>query len=228
MPRKSAIKCYFGCANAGPFHQFPKPEYPNLEKFEQWKMVLNEDMKRKGDSFIFKNIRICDCHFEEFYRSASKRLTRNAVPTLNLSSTSPIVLQPSSSVKTEMDIDMQIGDNLESIELPYPKQKLLPTGCLGVIDLVDENSAIAASLADEEILMSVKKNEEEQDDEEDVNDLEPPISIDQALHAAKLLEKLFYDDPTISQDINKIQRKIQLKYWNKKPQTKLTDNNFFR
>ncbi|CAG4969739.1 unnamed protein product [Parnassius apollo] len=128
MPRKSAIKCYFGCATevSGPFHQFPKPEYPNLEKFEQWKMVLNEDVKTKGDSFIFNNIRICDCHFEEFYRSASKRLTGNAVPTLNLSSTSPIVLQPSSSVETEMDIDMQIGDNLEPFKLPYPKQKLLP------------------------------------------------------------------------------------------------------
>ncbi|CAG5022958.1 unnamed protein product [Parnassius apollo] len=128
MPRKSAIKCYFGCATevSGPFHQFPKPEYPNLEKFEQWKMVLNEDVKTKGDSFIFNIIRICDCHFEEFYRSASKRLTGNAVPTLNLSSTSPIVLQPSSSVETEMDIDMQIGDNLEPFKLPYPKQKLLP------------------------------------------------------------------------------------------------------
>ncbi|CAG5033617.1 unnamed protein product [Parnassius apollo] len=91
-------------------------------------MVLNEDVKTKGDSFIFNNIRICDCHFEEFYRSASKRLTRNAVPTLNLSSTSPIVLQPSSSVETEMYIDMQIGDNLEPFKLPYPKQKLLPRG----------------------------------------------------------------------------------------------------
>lgn len=72
-----------------------------------------------------------------------------------------------------------------------------------------KNSVIAVSTADQEILDSLRNNEEEQGDEEnEMNDPKPPPSIEQALKASKLLEKYFFcnaDDPTILNDINKIQ-----------------------
>ncbi|XP_044590927.1 tigger transposable element-derived protein 4-like [Cotesia glomerata] len=93
---------------------------------------------------------------------------------------------------------------------------------------VDDCLLTAASLTDKEILDSARKTEDqEQGDEEDETDeLEPLLSIKEALEAAKLLEKYFlYDqDLSISQDMNKISKKIQQKYWcSKRRQTKITD-----
>ncbi|XP_063622089.1 tigger transposable element-derived protein 4-like isoform X1 [Cydia splendana] len=84
------------------------------------------------------------------------------------------------------------------------------------------------ALTDQEILESVRNTEEQQvDEEEEKGDPEPPPSIEQALDAAKLLEKYFLynqDDPSESQDMSNILKKIQLKYWRrKKHQTKITD-----
>lgn len=67
---------------SGPLHRFPKPEYPHLEKFNSWKKVLDKALQEKGDIYIYNQIRFCDRHFEECYRSASHRLTPNAIPTL--------------------------------------------------------------------------------------------------------------------------------------------------
>lgn len=47
-------------------------------------MVLRETDKEKGDKYIYNNIHICDHHFENFYITASGRLTKNAVPSLNV------------------------------------------------------------------------------------------------------------------------------------------------
>ncbi|XP_063381872.1 tigger transposable element-derived protein 4-like [Cydia fagiglandana] len=81
------------------------------------------------------------------------------------------------------------------------------------------------ALADEDILESVKNTEEQQVDEvEETGDPEPPPSIEQALDAAKLLEEYFLynqDDPSESQDISKIHKKIQLKYWSRKKHQKM-------
>ncbi|GBP41471.1 Twinkle protein, mitochondrial [Eumeta japonica] len=40
MPKKQFLKCYFGCDTEGPFHRFPYPEYPNLDRFNLRKAVL--------------------------------------------------------------------------------------------------------------------------------------------------------------------------------------------
>jgi len=71
---------------------------------------------------------------------------------------------------------------------------------------IDENLVTTISLTDEEILNAVTKGEEEQkEDEEEAQPDEVVIpSIQQALDAAKLLEKylLFHeDDPKLSQNI---------------------------
>ncbi|CAH2105412.1 unnamed protein product [Euphydryas editha] len=86
MPSSSRFKCHFGCEIDGPLHRFPKPQYPHLERFNVWKFVLAKDIQNKGDIYIYNQIRICNRHFEECYRSQSHRLTANAVPTLNIGS----------------------------------------------------------------------------------------------------------------------------------------------
>ncbi|KAE9540952.1 hypothetical protein AGLY_004197 [Aphis glycines] len=94
---------------------------------------------------------------------------------------------------------------------------------------IDENLVTTISLTDEEILNAVTKGEEEQkEDEEEAQPDEVVIpSIQQALDAAKLLEKYLLfneDDPKLSQNMGEIHRKIQKQYWqNKKVQTKMTD-----
>lgn len=47
-------------------------------------MVLSEIDRERGDNYICNNIRLCDHHFEEFYRTRTGYLTKNAVPTLNI------------------------------------------------------------------------------------------------------------------------------------------------
>ncbi|CAH2101314.1 unnamed protein product [Euphydryas editha] len=74
-----------------PLHRFPKPQYPHLERFNVWKFVLAKDIQNKGDIYIYNQIRICNRHFEECYRSQSHRVTANAVRTLNIGSSQ---LQP--------------------------------------------------------------------------------------------------------------------------------------
>uniref|UniRef100_A0A2S2NVD0 Tigger transposable element-derived protein 4 n=1 Tax=Schizaphis graminum TaxID=13262 RepID=A0A2S2NVD0_SCHGA len=94
---------------------------------------------------------------------------------------------------------------------------------------IDENLVTTILLTDEEILNAATKGEEEQkeyEEEEQPDEVVIP-SIQQALDAAKLLEKylLFHeDDPKLSQNMEQIHRKIQKKYWqNKQVQIKKTD-----
>ncbi|XP_018577994.1 tigger transposable element-derived protein 4-like [Anoplophora glabripennis] len=95
---------------------------------------------------------------------------------------------------------------------------------------IDQDLATTASLTDEDIIDSVSKSKEEpnEDNEGDpVDDSEPSPTVQQALDAAKLIEKflLFHEnDSTTSQDMHKILKKIQNKYWHsKKRQAKLTE-----
>lgn len=69
-----------------------------------------------------------------------------------------------------------------------------------------------------------KDEEEQKEDEELFDDVEPPC-IQQALDTTKLLEKyLLCHDLNLFQDMAKIHRKIQEKYWQSKlVQTKMTD-----
>ncbi|KAJ2942923.1 hypothetical protein O0L34_g15113 [Tuta absoluta] len=85
MPKKSSLKCYFGCSIDGTLHTFPRWEYPHRERFLKWKEVLSMNTQNKGDNYIFNSVRLCYRHFEDKYRCQhSRNLTRNAIPTLNL------------------------------------------------------------------------------------------------------------------------------------------------
>ncbi|KAJ0172540.1 hypothetical protein K1T71_011679 [Dendrolimus kikuchii] len=83
MPQNK--KCYFGCFIDGPLHNFPKPQWHNVEKFRSWKFVLSEETQALADDVLKNQVRFCYRHFESFYQLPSKRLTANAIPTLNLS-----------------------------------------------------------------------------------------------------------------------------------------------
>ncbi|XP_047039802.1 uncharacterized protein LOC124644475 isoform X2 [Helicoverpa zea] len=81
LPKNPRTHCYFGCEEGGPLHHFPKPDR-DRERFDAWKKVLDNDIKIKGDAYIYNQLRLCNKHFEDYYISPSKCLTRNAVPTL--------------------------------------------------------------------------------------------------------------------------------------------------
>lgn len=79
-----SLSTYLSAISA-PFHTFPNDnKYPHEEKFNSWKAVLDEVTLAKGNSYIINSVRICGEHFEGKYRSPSRRLTANAIPTLNL------------------------------------------------------------------------------------------------------------------------------------------------
>ena len=96
---------------------------------------------------------------------------------------------------------------------------------------IDEDVATTGTLTDEQIVDLVSKSQEtpdNQDEEDDqVDKAESPPTIQQALDAAKLVEKFLLfnqDDSTTHLDMNRIHKIIQNKYWHsKKRQTKLSD-----
>lgn len=96
---------------------------------------------------------------------------------------------------------------------------------------IDEDVATTGTLTDEQIVDLVSKSQEtpdNQDEEDDQEDkAESPPTIQQALDAAKLVEKFLLfnqDDSTTYLDMNRIHKIIQNKYWHsKKRQTKLSD-----
>ncbi|KAJ8705097.1 hypothetical protein PYW08_016815 [Mythimna loreyi] len=55
-----------------------------MEKFNQWKSVLDNATQERGINYIYNCIRICHHHFEDYFKSPSRRLTGNAIQTLNL------------------------------------------------------------------------------------------------------------------------------------------------
>lgn len=115
----------------------------------------------------------------------------------------------------ESEDDLPLTEWVEHFDIPQNFTQNLQT----YVE-VDDNLATTALLTDEEILNSVKRTEQQGDEEDDdSDDPEPLPSVKQALDAAKLLEKYFLYNkvhPTVSQDMNKIYKKIQLKYWNSK------------
>ncbi|XP_050559419.1 uncharacterized protein LOC126912240 isoform X6 [Spodoptera frugiperda] len=133
MPNKSRLKCYFGCANDGPLHHFPNPKSTKLEdieKFSRWKAVLDKITQEKGNVYIYNHILLCNKHFLEGYQLPSRRLTKNAVPTLNLGrQTPPIIDQsmPSTSGLQLLKVQ-QIDQNMQpstltAIQVPRGHQQ---------------------------------------------------------------------------------------------------------
>ncbi|CAK1597574.1 unnamed protein product [Parnassius mnemosyne] len=76
-------ECYFKCATDGVLHRFPNP-HNNEDRFNLWTKVLDTDMQKRDSQYIYNCLRLCDKHFELCYRTPSKKLTRNAIPTLNI------------------------------------------------------------------------------------------------------------------------------------------------
>ncbi|KAJ8724232.1 hypothetical protein PYW08_015706 [Mythimna loreyi] len=108
MPAKHRLMCYFGCMIDGPLHRFPDPKTENLEsiqKFSEWKAVLDGPTQERGDKYIYNHIRLCNKHFLESYQLPSRRLTKNAVPTLNLNKVVRVTEQLSPSAIGTLDTD---------------------------------------------------------------------------------------------------------------------------
>lgn len=120
MPKKSYLKCFFGCEIDGPLHRFPKPQYPHTERYNAWKSVLPASVQSKGDQYIFDQIRICYRHFEQCYSLPSRLLTRNAIPSLNIPSTSS-------------QIPMEICSELAELEV---RNKIVPQEVINVDESV--------------------------------------------------------------------------------------------
>ncbi|CAK1578529.1 unnamed protein product [Parnassius mnemosyne] len=90
---------------------------------------------------------------------------------------------------------------------------------------VDDCLLTTALFTDKEILDLVRKTDD-QEQRRSEDEPEPPPIIKEALEAAKLLEKyfLYHQDDSISQDMNKISKKIQHSHWcSKIRHTKITD-----
>ncbi|KAJ8725324.1 hypothetical protein PYW08_003507 [Mythimna loreyi] len=93
---------------SGPLHRFPDPKTENLEsiqKFSEWKAVLDGPTQERGDKYIYNHIRLCNKHFLESYQLPSRRLTKNAVPTLNLNKVVRVTEQLSPSAIGTLDTD---------------------------------------------------------------------------------------------------------------------------
>ncbi|KAJ8708162.1 hypothetical protein PYW08_010528 [Mythimna loreyi] len=120
MPKAKELKCYFGCVVDGPLHRYPKWDYPYSEKFEQWKYILNSETIARGNEFIYNNVRICYRHFEKGFQLPSHRLTKNAVPTLNLFPSRQTVEQPSTSSADQYEHSLPATSDIESIHVMVP------------------------------------------------------------------------------------------------------------
>ncbi|CAG5028075.1 unnamed protein product [Parnassius apollo] len=131
--------------------------------------------------------------------------------TASTSSRNVIGPQPSTSVDITNykpnDIINQENNKSDSEPLASVLSQLIP---LPSIDK-DQDLVTTASLTDEDIIDSVSKSKEEQNQDDQVDDSEPSPTVQQALDAAKVVEKilLFHEDgSTTSQDMHKILEKI--------------------
>ncbi|XP_046971412.1 zinc finger protein 816-like isoform X2 [Vanessa cardui] len=115
LPKNSRHTCYFGCKVAGPLHHFPVPER-DVERFETWKAVLENDAKEKGNTYIYNQLRLCNKHFENYYVLPSNRLTRNAIPTLCIKKDDIMSISQSISTENSVDIDT-CGTNLNGFQV---------------------------------------------------------------------------------------------------------------
>ncbi|CAK1591219.1 unnamed protein product [Parnassius mnemosyne] len=70
-----------------PLHRFPNPSNPKeIERFRTWIIKIGGEIVGRDDLYIYDNRRICHNHFEEvFIYPTTRRLSKLAVPSLNLS-----------------------------------------------------------------------------------------------------------------------------------------------
>lgn len=80
--RKCAV---LGCNDATlPMHIFPNPDR-NLERFKLWLSATGDvNLKQKGARRVYISHKICHKHFAVKYYAPNNKLSKDAVPTLNL------------------------------------------------------------------------------------------------------------------------------------------------
>ena len=64
-------------------HGFPNPE-KEKERFNTWLYAIGGDILALENDRIFKYRRICHAHFEEKYLCRNNRISKIAVPSLNM------------------------------------------------------------------------------------------------------------------------------------------------
>lgn len=121
MPRRCKMKCYFGCNDSGPFHAFPNPEsviVEQIERFNDWKAVLDLDIQKIGDRKIYNNVRLCGNHFEDCFKLPSGRLTQNSRPTLFCNKQ-----YPNNKIDESLDTS-ETRDNVDSWDIKNGNNKV--------------------------------------------------------------------------------------------------------
>ncbi|CAH2048547.1 unnamed protein product, partial [Iphiclides podalirius] len=87
MSSSDKVCCVPGCVESGKSHKilhgFPNPD-KERERFNSWVMSIGGDILGLNNKYIHKYRRVCHGHFEGKYIFYSNRISRMAVPTLNL------------------------------------------------------------------------------------------------------------------------------------------------
>ncbi|XP_045535436.1 uncharacterized protein LOC106716651 [Papilio machaon] len=109
-------KCYFKCEVTDVLHRFPNHQY-NPERFNSWISVLDPNMQKRNPQYIYNNLRLCNRHFELCYHTPSKRLTRNAVPTLNIDLYNMEQEVPPLPKSIPEDMSMEVSQNIKDPKL---------------------------------------------------------------------------------------------------------------
>lgn len=66
-------------------HAFPNPENERERvRFNTWLYAIGGDILGLKNSQIYKYRRVCHSHFEEKYLCRNNRISKAAIPTLNL------------------------------------------------------------------------------------------------------------------------------------------------
>ncbi|XP_045541578.1 uncharacterized protein LOC123723075 [Papilio machaon] len=74
-------------------------------------------MQKRNPQYIYNNLRLCNRHFELCYHTPSKRLTRNAVPTLNIDLYNMEQEVPPLPKSIPEDMSMEVSQNIKDPKL---------------------------------------------------------------------------------------------------------------
>lgn len=66
-----------------PLHGFPNP-VTDSDRYRTWLYAIGGDILGLDDQYIYKYRNVCRHHFEPYYHFGNRKLSNNAVPTLNM------------------------------------------------------------------------------------------------------------------------------------------------
>ncbi|CAH0731000.1 unnamed protein product, partial [Brenthis ino] len=99
--------CIPGCKETKVLHGFPNPE-KDIQRFNMWFNAIGGDLVGMDNKSIFKYRRVCHTHFELKYKCRYDRISKNAVPTLNM---------PGGPCTLNREPLQQIQDQLQSLQI---------------------------------------------------------------------------------------------------------------